>query len=138
MFPFDSELYCLESGKSRTLHQDLERFKRVYRIEDDSAKEHIKFLVEERDPSIIDNKYEGILEMYNYFCEWLESLNNAKAKSFKDALIQYSNKMVEYINRMIESNDEISVRTLNSDYKHKPNIPTKFWIKKIDSNTRKW
>ena len=141
VFPFDAKLYCFEPENTRQLHENYNMFKRIYGMENNTQKKQIKYLIEERDPSLVGKNHEGILKIFSYFCDWLESLNNAKAKFLRDALIQHKLKMHEYINNMMEVNS-CSIVNHGSQKNPEKNImfvkKAKTWIKKIDSNTKKW
>ena len=138
-FPFVAKLYCFNGpGNKRSLHENIGSFKRIYRAENLILKKQIKYLVEEKYPSLVGKNHEGILKTLSYFCDWLESLNNANAKFFRDSLIQYKNKMHEYINKIMEFNSCSTQSIISHDNSGIIGKYQKNWIRKLDSNTKKW
>ena len=138
IFPFDSELYCSESGNIKEIYEGLKLHKRIYRTEHNTLKKEIKFFFEEKDLNIAGKNNEGILKAYDYFCDWLKSLNNAKAKFFSDALIQFKEQIhqrTEQTNKIInpDSCGNISSKIICRTLNHR-----KIWLEKLDKNTKKW
>ena len=138
VFPLDSKLYCSGSGSLKQICESIKLLKRIYRTEHNTLKQKIKYLIEEKDLALIGKNNEGIMNAYGYFCEWLKSLNNAKAKFFSDSLIQFKKHVferTEYVNKMI---DVSSMEKNSSKSNYEMRSDGKFWIKKLDSNTKKW
>ena len=138
VFPLDAKLYCFGSENTRSLHENIGSFKRIYCVENLTLKKQIKYFIEERNPWLVGKNHEGILKTTSYFCDWLESLNNAKAKFFRDVLIQHKNKMHEYINKVMELNSCSTENHISHDNSEIIGRYKKLWIQKLDSNTKKW
>ena len=147
VFPFDASLYCQEEGKCRSPFSDLKQFKRVYQIVDNIAKEKMKYFCEERD--LETYSYEKFSKTFEYFQEWLQSLNNAKAKKFMDTQIQLNNNIQESIERTDNMQNSCSARRNTSENREESikvlrdwqmNVPLikKDWQKKLDRRTKKW
>ena len=138
VFPLDSELYCSDSGNLKQIFESLKLFKRVYRTEHNTLKKQIKYLVEEKDIALVGKNNEGILKAYGYLCDWLRSLNNAKAKFFSDALIQFKEQIYERLEKVNTMICTISMQQNNSEFNSEYNNSSKFWLRKLDKDTKKW
>ena len=136
VFPFDASFYCQEEGKCRSPFSDLKQFKRVYQIVDNSAKEKMKYFCEERD--LETYSYEKFSKIFGYFQEWLQSLNNAKAKKFMDTQIQLNNNIQELIERTDNIQNSCSARRNTSEFRGESIKVHREWQKKLDRRTKKW
>lgn len=136
VFPFDASFYCQEEGKCRSPFSDLKQFKRVYQIVDNSAKEKMKYFCEERD--LETYSYEKFSKIFGYFQEWLQSLNNAKAKNFMDTQIQLNNNIQELIERTDNIQNSCSAIRNTSEFRGESIKVHREWQKKLDLRTKKW
>lgn len=138
VFPFVSEFYSEDSCVQQKSFETLQMFKRIYQTENSVKKRKIKYFLEDKDLIDVNKNNECITQTINYFQEWLESLNSAKAKFFRDALIQYMKSMNDYIDKTKESINTPSMENFNSETGVICNNFEKYWIKKLDKNTNKW
>lgn len=140
IFPLDSNLFDPDCSKPVSLLFGLDKVKRMTMIEDDLDQNLFRLYMEDLDPLYTLETSPNRLFTFEYYKEWLQSLNNEKAKYLQECLEQYQQTLQRVFFEIADLNTEyFSLLTPRYDSdKNQEWTFGKIWVKKLNQKTRDW